>query len=148
MYQRQDRRQAGADDAGRAHPGRSDPSAYWDSSTNTVAGGCTAAGTCLSINPLQIGISPRIVPIALFDPQAYASAGFNGNGGMARVVNLLGFFLRGMCDEVYVATPPAWCGAHPDQVVVGILMTYPGQGDGASGPAGPATFLKITRLVR
>jgi len=87
------------------------------------------------------------VPLALFDPEAYVSGGFNGNGGMARVINLLGFFVEGMCDGVY-ATPPVWCGAHPDQVVVGRLMPYPGQASSASGSAGPNTFLKITRLIR
>ena len=96
-----------------------DPSAYWDTATNTVAGGCTGGRNMPQHQSAPGRDKSGIVPIALFDPQAYASGGFNGNGGMARVVNLLGFFLRGMCDEVY-ATPPAWCGAHPNQVVVGI----------------------------
>ena len=87
--------------------------------------------------------------MALFSPQAYADGGFTGNGGMARVMNLLGFFIEGMCDEVY-ATPPSWCGtgADPGKTVVGRLMPYPGQANSASGSAGPATFVKITRLVQ
>jgi len=126
-----------------------DPGATWDSGTNSVTGGCTSAGTCSTANPLGIPISPRIVPIALFDPGSYAAGGFNGNGGMARVINLLGFFVEGMCSDVYV-TPPAWCGtgADPSKTVVGRLMAYPGQSDSASGSAGPNTFLKITRLIR
>ncbi|MEO7270703.1 MAG: pilus assembly protein TadG-related protein, partial [Vicinamibacterales bacterium] len=123
-----------------------DPGATWDAGTSSVTGGCTAAGTCATANPLGIPISPRIVPIAIFDPGTYAASGFNGNGGMARVVNLLGFFVEGMCSDVY-ATPPAWCGtgADPSKTVVGRLMPYPGQASGASGSAGPNTFLKITR---
>ena len=49
------------------------------------------------------------MPLALFNPKAYWDGGYNGNNGMAQVVNILGFFIEGMCDEVY-ATPPAWCG--------------------------------------
>lgn len=124
-----------------------DSGAYWDTATNSVKGGCTDAGTC--VNPTGPPISPRIVPIALFDPAAYAAGGFNGNGGMARLMNLLGFFVEGMCSDVY-ATPPAWCGtgAEPSKTVVGRLMPYPGQANSASGSAGPATFLKIVRLIR
>jgi hypothetical protein len=133
-----------------------DPTAYWDTSTNSVAGGCTAAGTCRTQNPLGIDISPRIVPLALFDPASYATlanaqggVGCSGNGCMARVMNLLGFFVEGMCDQVY-ATPPPWCGTGPDpaQTVVGRLMPYPGQAKSSSGSAGPDTFLKIVRLIR
>ena len=71
-----------------------DRSATWNTLTNSVTGGCTTAGNCRTTNPLGIDISPRIVPIALFDPQAYSDGGFNGNGGMARVVNMLGLFRR------------------------------------------------------
>jgi hypothetical protein len=126
-----------------------DSTASWDTSSNSVTGGCTTAGTCQTANPLGINLSPRIVPIALFSPQAYSDGGFTGNGGMARVINLLGFFIEGMCDEVY-PTPPAWCGTggDPGKTVVGRLMKYPGQGSPASGPAGPATFVTFLRLVR
>jgi Putative Flp pilus-assembly TadE/G-like len=126
-----------------------DTGASWDTTNNTVTGGCTTTGDCQTVNPLGIPISPRIVPIALFSPSAYAAGGFTGNGGMARVMNLLGFFIEGMCDEVY-PTPPAWCGtgADPGKTVVGRLMRYPGQGSGASGSAGPATFLRMVRLIR
>jgi hypothetical protein len=132
-----------------------DPSATWSTSTNTVTGGCTTAGNCSTVNPLGLSISPRIVPIALFNPQAYIDAGYTGNNGMARVVNLLGFFVEGMCSDLYPSAqypspPPSWCGtgSDPSKTVVGRLMPYPGQGSGASGSAGPSTFLKIVRLVQ
>jgi hypothetical protein len=126
-----------------------DTGASWDTTNNTVTGGCTTTGNCQTVNPLGLPISPRVVPIALFSPSAYSAGGFTGNGGMARVMNLLGFFIEGMCDEVY-ATPPAWCGTggDPGKTVVGRLMRYPGQGSGASGSAGPATFLRMVRLIR
>ena len=124
-----------------------DQGATW--SGGGVTGGCTSAGNCSTANPLGLPLSPRIVPIALFNPQAYADGGFTGNGGMAEVINLLGFFVEGMCTDVY-ATPPAWCGtpSEASKVVVGRLMAFPGSSNAASGSAGPATFLKITRLIR
>ncbi len=125
-----------------------DPAAKWNTATNSVTGGCTTAGNCQTVNPLGLSISPRIVPIALFNPQAYVDAGYNGNNGMARVVNLLGFFVEGMCSDLYPSAqypspPPSWCGTgnDPSKTVVGRLMLYPGQGSGAAGPAGPETFL-------
>jgi Putative Flp pilus-assembly TadE/G-like len=126
-----------------------DPGASWDTTNSRVTGGCTSAGTCSTANPLGVGISPRIVPLALFDPGSYAALGCSGNNCMARVMNLLGFFVEGMCDEVFV-TPPVWCGtgSEPSKTVVGRLMAYPGQARSASGSAGPETFLKITRLIR
>jgi hypothetical protein len=130
-----------------------DPSATWNTSTNSIQGGCTASRTCRSVNPLGVDLTPRVVPMALFNPLAYADGtvtyGFNGNNGMAQVTNLLGFFLEGMCDEVY-ATPPPWCGtgSDPSKTVVGRLIPYPGQARTASGSAGPDTFLKIVRLIR
>jgi hypothetical protein len=65
------------------------------------------------------------------------------------VTNLLGFFVEGMCSDVF-ATPPAWCGtgSDPSKTVVGRLVGYPGQSTSASGSAGPETFLKVVRLIR
>ena len=123
-----------------------DPGATWNTTTNSVQNSCIQDQSCT--NPTGADVSPRVVPLAIFDPQAYADGGFTGNGGMARVTNLLGFFVEGMCDQVYPVAPPAFCGTHPDQVVVGRLMAYPGQHSSGSGPAGPATFVKFTRLVQ
>jgi hypothetical protein len=90
--------------------------------------------------------------MALFDPQAYVSGGYTGNNGMAHVVNLLGFFIEGMCSDVYpnAATRPQWCGtpSEADKIVTGRLMPYPGQSRAGSGSAGPATFVKVLRLIR
>ena len=67
-------------------------------------------------------------------------------------MNMVGFFVEGMCDEVYpvAATRPVYCGtpAEAQKMVVGRLMNYPGQGSGAAGSATEATFIKITRLVQ
>jgi Flp pilus assembly protein TadG len=131
-----------------------DSSATWNTSTNSVSGGCMATGSCA--NPTGANISPRIVPLAIFNTQAYyneeAGNACSGGNCVAQVVNLLGFFVEGMCNDVYPtpATRPGYCGtnAQAGKAVVGRLTAYPGQTNSASGSAGPATFLKVTRLVR
>jgi len=129
-----------------------DSSATWDPSTKTVQGGCMATGTCINTDSQAVQISPRIVPLAIFDVASFAASGCSGTNCVAKVVNLLGFFIEGMCNDVYpnVATRPTYCGtpSEAQKAVVGRLMAYPGQFDAASGSAGPATFLKVLRLIR
>ena len=72
-----------------------------------------ATGTCN--NPTGVNISPRIAPIAIFDPVSYATSGCSGNNCVAKVTNLLGFFVEGMCSDVYPTNTPAWCGTHPQE---------------------------------
>ena len=127
-----------------------DLGSVWNTATNSVSGGCMATGTCN--NPTGVNLSPRIAPIALFDPDSYANSPCSGGNCVAKVVNLLGFFIEGMCDDVYPneATRPNWCGtkAEAQKTVVGRLMTYPGQYSGQAGNPGNATFLETTTLVR
>ena len=88
----------------------------------------------------------------MFNTAVYAASGCSGTNCVAQVVNLLGFFVEGMCDDVYpsAATRPSYCGSNAEaqKAVVGRLMAYPGQFSGVSGSAGPSTFLKVTRLIR
>jgi hypothetical protein len=109
-----------------------------------------ATGTCS--NPTGLDLSPRIAPIAIFDPVSYINSGCSGNNCVARVVNLLGFFIEGMCSDVYpsVATRPTWCGtkSEAEKTVIGRLMPYPGEYSGEAGNAGNTSFLETTTLVR
>jgi hypothetical protein len=127
-----------------------DSGSTWNSSTNSVQGGCMVSSSCS--NPTGANISPRVVPIAIFNTAVYAASGCSGTNCVARVVNLLGFFVQGMCNDVYpvAATRPSYCGtnAQASKAVVGRLMAYPGQSQSDSGSAGPATFLTVTRLIR
>ena len=129
-----------------------DSGATWDSVNARVQGGCMANGTCVNEQGAHISISARIVPLALFDPAAYVAGNYTGTNGVAKVTNLLGFFIEGMCNDVYPnqATRPPYCGtpAEANKMVVGRLMAYPGQARAASGSAGPQTFLKVLRLIR
>ncbi len=125
-----------------------DSGSYWNPATNSVSGGCMATGTCN--NPTGVNISPRIAPIAIFDPVSYANSGCSGNNCVAKVVNLLGFFVEGMCSDVLPnRNTPAWCGTHRrEEDVVGRLMPYPGQYSGQAGNPGNASFLETITLVR
>jgi hypothetical protein len=129
-----------------------DPSSYWDSGTNSPQGGCMATNSCTNADGPNI--SPRIVPIALFNTLAYyneaTASGCNGTGCVAQVVNLVGFFIEGMCDEVYPGgTQPAYCGttSQAKKTVLGRLMRYPGQLLGTGGTT-TSSFAKTVILVR
>lgn len=129
-----------------------DSGASWNTTTNSIQGGCTQTGTCAQVHPDGNDYSPRIIPLALFNPARCVTTGCSsGNNTVAEVVQIMGFFLEGTCDDVYATDPngpPAWCGPHPNQTVVGRIMNYPGQASSASGSAGPWSFLKVIRLVR
>lgn len=126
-----------------------DPDATWNETTNKVDNGCTAAGDCLEHNPLGIDISPRIIALTLFDPQAcFTTSCQSGNNTVAQVVNIFGFFVEGTCETVYGQNAPEWCGKQPNKTVVGRMMAYPGRASGTSGAAGPETFLKMVQLIR
>ena len=130
-----------------------DPGATWNGTT--VTGGCMDTGSCTDDNGVPIPLSPRIAPIAVFNTQAYYneanSGACSGTGCVAQVVNLMGFFLEGMCDEVYPnrATRPSYCGTNSEaqKAVVGRLMNYPGQ-ILTSGGTTTSSFARAVRLVR
>ena len=63
----------------------------------------------------HISLSPRIVPLALFDPASYIAGGYTGTNGVAKVMNMVGFFVEGMCDVVYpvAATRPSTAARQP-----------------------------------
>lgn len=127
-----------------------DPDARFDPFTNSITGGCMEAGTC--------ELSPRVVPIAIFDTEAYVNLATatdgkcSGTTCRAQVVNIIGFFVEGMCDEVYPdpATRPAYCGTNqePAKMVVGRLINYPAQNSGVAGAPGPASFITTVQLIR
>src|SRR4029078_269659 len=100
------------------------------------------------VNPNGVSISPRIVPIALFDTATYVAeaAACSGTGCVAKISNIVGFFVEGMCDEVY-NSPPPYCGSHPDKAVVGRFVDYPGTYLSTGGTTTSKVPLSV-RLVR
>jgi hypothetical protein len=98
-------------------------------------------------------MSPRIVPLLVFNTLAYDAeneppvCGGTGSGCVAQVVNIVGYFVEGMCNTV--ALDPGVTCPDPSNDVVGRLMSYPGQiltGAGSVTPA--ASLLTVTRLVQ
>jgi hypothetical protein len=115
-----------------------------------VSSPCMTAGTCTDPNGNHVSVSPRIVPIAIFDTSAFVDETCSGTGCVARVVNLGGFFIEGMCFDVFgSANLPTWCGSVSDskKIVIGRFMKYPGQWSMTGGTTTNA-FAKAVTLVR
>ena len=114
-----------------------DSGAYWDDFNDRVVS--TQAR------------SKRIVPIVLFHTSDYVASGCSGTGCMVKVVNIMGFFVEGMCDDVAAQgrlDPDTYCDT-PNKTVVGRLVSQASQFKGGSGESSPgASFLQIYRLVR
>lgn len=117
-----------------------DPGASWDSGNQRITGSCA---------PGCAPISPRVVPITVFDIdefqwrreggdwssawQTYPSNPCPAGGKCVRVANILGFFVEGMSGGD----------------VVGYLTSYPGEFvAGVPSVGGGAAFLMTIQLVR
>jgi hypothetical protein len=114
-----------------------DDGAYWDDLNDTVVS--TQAK------------SKRIVPIIIFHTADYVASGCTGTGCVVKVVNVMGFFVEGMCDDVMSQgrlDSTTFCDV-PSKTVVGRLVSHAAQYRGGPGESSPgATFLQIYRLVR
>lgn len=120
-----------------------DPAARWNPSMNGGAGGIGNS----SFTP-----SPRIVPIAVMDIDAYLSVDPSGSGGVIKVVNIFGFFIEGMGDVAADGTiifDPNDPLKNKNKVVVGRIMTLPGLALAGQAPINQnAAFLQSILLVR
>jgi hypothetical protein len=133
-----------------------DPSATWDP-TGGLDGRGGVTGGCMSASPPNCtgsgdpALSPRAIPIAVFNTSVYynESASCSGTGCVAQVVNILGFFLEGMCFDVYGASAPPYCGttAESKKTVIGRIMRQPGQALNTGGTT-TSSFAQAVRLVR
>lgn len=112
-----------------------DPNAVWNPSLNNgrggVSGGCMASGDC--------NVSPRIVPLVAFDPDAWdlvrsdtSGHGHGGGSGSVVVTRLLGFFV-----ESYEAP-----------YMVGRFMGYPAAPRTAMTSDPQSSFIVSVALVR
>jgi len=96
-----------------------DPSAYWDTATNTVKGSA-------------FGHSPRTFPIPLYDPIYYDSGKRNGRIADLKTANWIGFFL----DHI------------EGNGIVGRIIPIAGIRDRNGGPATQGLNPKASRLVQ
>jgi hypothetical protein len=110
-----------------------DEEADWDG--DEITGGCMAALTC--------DLSPRVVPIPLFDPAHWTATGAD-NQAEIRIVNIIGFFIL---DSSQIDNPPE--GFDPQFDIAGILINLPGQYSSTNGEVSAASsFLQTIVLVR
>ncbi len=105
-----------------------DPTATWDPDLNGsgrggVSGGCMASGAC--------AISPRLVAIPVFDPDAYDAGRASGRVTIS-VVKVLGFFIDRMNGNE----------------VAGYIMTYPSAPRAGMGGVPGSNFVVSAALVR
>jgi hypothetical protein len=104
-----------------------DSGAHWDTSLNGgqggIAGGCMASAAC--------AISPRLVAIPVFNPDAYDLGRASGRITI-QVTKILGFFIEGM----------------QGQDVIGYLTTYPSAPRGGTSSTPGAAFVISIALVR
>jgi hypothetical protein len=118
-----------------------DSGASWSDAAKNGTGGVVNSA---------FAVSPRIVPVAVFDPALYLSQGYNGSNGIIKVVNILGFFLEGFCNdnsffhESYL--PPCTAGGGND--LVGRLVPFSGTNVPTGAVAGPSAFGQVIRLIR
>jgi Flp pilus assembly protein TadG len=111
-----------------------DPGARWNDTTHQIENSC-APGTCGLV-------SPRIVPVVLFDPDEFqqrsASNDWSGymcptGGGCVRVVNMIGFFVEQMVGRD----------------VTGIILNTPAEFDSGKGTVNnSAAFSVVIQLIQ
>ena len=87
-----------------------DSTASWSTTLNRPVGG-------------QGTNTPRIVPVAVFDTARYMAAGYNGTNGIIKIVNILGFFVEGLCSDNFYKEPYLDCSNNNNDVV-GRLMGF------------------------
>jgi hypothetical protein len=104
-----------------------DPAAHWSAAANggrgAPTGGCMTAGTC--------ALSPRLVALAMFNPDLYDSGRASGRTDIM-VTKILGFWIEGM----------------QGNDVIGYLTHYPALAAGGGPIEEDASFLRTIILVR
>jgi hypothetical protein len=108
-----------------------DPGATWNNTTKTIEGSC-APGVCA--DGQWYAKSPRIVPVPLFNIDAFFAGSPNGKTTVT-ITNIMGFFIEGMCGT-------------GNRDVCGRLVAIPGLTKGSSSVDDTAAFLLKVLLVR
>jgi hypothetical protein len=126
----------------------SDSGAYWNTTTNSIAGSAFT------------GMSPRVVPLALVDPHHYVTQpNANGNNGIVKIVNFVGYFIEGICPtgggggggnqpSFTIVPMPNGPGQCQPGAVIGRLISFPAEFIAGGQAPTSAAFGQIIRLVR
>jgi hypothetical protein len=108
-----------------------DPNATWNTTTRSIDGSC-APGVCA--DGQWYARSPRIVPVPLFNLDAFFAGSPNGKTTVT-ITNIVGFFIEGMCGP-------------GNKDVCGRLVAIPGLTRGGGSVTESASFLRKVLLVR
>jgi len=91
--------------------------------------------------------SPRVVPVGVLDVDWYLSKDPNGSNGIARLVNIYGFFIEGIGDVDKDTGEIQFPSAH-GQSVIGRLISLPATGINGNALVNSASFLRKIILIR
>jgi len=112
-----------------------DNDAYWDGSK--IASSDFSPATS----------SPRVVPVGVLDVDWYLSQDPTGSNGIARLVNVYGFFIEGFGDVDKNTGEIAFPVAN-GQAVIGRLISLPATGINGTELVNSASFLRKIILIR
>jgi hypothetical protein len=125
-----------------------DAGAYWNPG---ATGPKNRSGSVVKANGATNMESPRIRPLAVLDMDHYINSGCSGSGCVAKIANIIGFFVEGMCKDVKAANrlDPGMDCPDPTKDVVGRIVTLPGAYvSGVGTTATSASFIYVIQLVR
>jgi len=91
--------------------------------------------------------SPRVVPVGVLDIDWYLSQDPSGSNGIARLVNIYGFFIEGYGDVDRSTGEIEFPVAH-GQAVIGRLISLPATGINGNALVNSASFLRKVILIR
>jgi Flp pilus assembly protein TadG len=119
-----------------------DPNATWNPITKTIENSCVPQGNCPG--GFAYPYSPRIVPVALFNADAYLSAGFSGSNGSVTITNFFGFFIitQAQAGQLGLDTQ-----GNQNGTVYGVMVAVPGL-TRANTITTTSSFLREIVLVR
>ena len=107
-----------------------DPEAYWDYTDNTVVGSQPPLGSPIAAGNWNWSESPRVITIALFDPNVIANGVMPGGGSQVTVANMARMWLNDV-------------DANDNVTAVFLGFTTGGAAGGEVGP-----LVKVLRLIK
>jgi hypothetical protein len=120
-----------------------DPNAYWDPQTG-ITSSCVTNNSCPG--GTAYSMSPRIVPVPLFDVDAYLAANPTGSGGVVTITNIFGFFIITPQNAEDLGFDIG--NGNTNDTVYGVMVTIPGLTTGSSTIPVQSAFLRQVILVR
>jgi putative Flp pilus-assembly TadE/G-like protein len=125
-----------------------DPLAHWDPSATGPNG---LSGAVVDGNGAVDMDSQRIRPLAVIDIDYYIAniPNCSGSNCVAKIANIIGYFVEGMCNDVKAANGLAPGMSCSKNDVVGRIVTIPGQYvSGVGTTPANAAFIYVIQLVR